>query len=411
MAQAPVSEQSSSASTAPEEAPAVGAAGEPGPETAPATSGPSDAPAPQESAVPGSAGDDGSSAAGQGDAPASLEDTGPEQVQEAPDSSGPNDAIASAAQEDPATEPGQEGPPAALEDAAPGATSSVPEVLPAPVPATTPPPAPPAPAGPSGPGGPPIDDGEEEDDDEDGSGGKMSFLDHLDELRTRLVRSFLALAGGFVACFAFITPIFDFIMEPLAAVLEDGVRMIYTSAPEYFFLELKMAALAGLILATPVVMSQVWLFIAPGLYAHEKKFAIPFVVFASFFFISGTLFGHYILFQVAWGFFAGFGAENEYVEFTPRLQDAFSLYVRLVLACGVIFQLPTLVFFLARMGVASPQFLIRNFKYAFLLCFVFAAILTPTPDPVTMTVMAGPMIALYVLSIGIAWVFRKRGAE
>ena len=269
--------------------------------------------------------------------------------------------------------------------------------------------APPAPAGPAGPGEPPVDD--EEGDDEDGAGGKMSFLDHLDELRTRLITAFVALAAGFLVCWGFIAPIFDFIMEPLAAVLEDGVRMIYTSAPEYFFLQLKMAALAGLILATPVVMSQVWLFIAPGLYAHEKKFAIPFVVFASFFFITGTLFGHYILFQVAWAFFAGFGAENEYVAFTPRLQDAFSLYVRLVLACGVIFQLPTLVFFLARMGVASPRFLIRNFKYAFLLCFVFAAILTPTPDPVTMTVMAGPMIALYVLSIGIAWVFRRRGEE
>ncbi len=280
-----------------------------------------------------------------------------------------------------------------------------------PVPATTPARSdPPAPAGPSGPGEPPIDDDGEDEEEEDGAGGKMSFLDHLDELRTRLITSFAALAGGFMACFAFITPIFDFIMEPLAAVLEDGVRMIYTSAPEYFFLELKMAALAGLILATPVVMSQVWLFIAPGLYAHEKKFAIPFVVFASVFFVGGTLFGHYILFQVAWGFFANFGAENEYVAFTPRLQDAFGLYVRLVLACGVIFQLPTIVFFLARMGVASPAFLIRNFKYAFLLCFVFSAILTPTPDPVTMTVMAGPMLALYVLSIGIAWVFRKRTA-
>ena len=273
-------------------------------------------------------------------------------------------------------------------------------------------PAPPAPTGPSGPGEPPVDDGdEEEEEEEDGAGGKMSFLDHLDELRTRLIASFSALAAGFIVCFAFITPIFDFIMEPLAAVLEDGVRMIYTSAPEYFFLELKMAALAGLILATPVVMSQVWLFIAPGLYAHEKKFAIPFVAFASVFFIGGTLFGHYTLFRVAWGFFANFGAENEYVAFTPRLQDAFALYVRLVLACGVVFQLPTIVFFLARMGVATPDFLIRNFKYAFLLCFIFAAILTPTPDPVTMTVMAGPMLALYVLSIGIAWVFQKRRAD
>ena len=239
----------------------------------------------------------------------------------------------------------------------------------------------------------------------------MSFLDHLDELRTRLITSFVALAVGFLACWAFITPIFDFIMEPLAAVLEEGVRMIYTNAPEYFFLQLKMAALAGLILATPVVMSQVWLFIAPGLYAHEKKFAIPFVALGSLFFGGGTLFGHYVLFRVAWGFFGSFGAASDYLEFTPRIQPAFALYVRLVLACGVIFQLPTIVFFLARMGVASSGFLLRNFKYAFLLCFVFAAILTPTPDPVTMTVMAGPMLALYVLSIGIAWVFQKRRPE
>ena len=267
-----------------------------------------------------------------------------------------------------------------------------------------------APAGPSGPGQPPIDR-DDEDADEDGGGGKMSFLDHLDELRRRLVKAFSALAIGFMVCFGFIEPIFDFIMEPLAAVLEDDASLIYTSAPEFFFLNLKMSALAGLILATPVVMSQLWLFIAPGLYAHEKKFAIPFVGLASVFFIGGTFFGHYILFQVAWGFFANFGAETEYVTFMPRLQDAFGLYVRLVLACGVIFQLPTVVFFLARMGVASPRFLIRNFKYAFLLCFVLAAILTPTPDPVTMTVMAGPMLALYILSIGIAWVFQKRKAD
>ena len=363
MAQAPVSEQSSSASTVPEEASAsAGPAVEPAPESASAPSAPGDDVAAPEGATRGSDHVAAESTSGSTDAPA----------------------------------------PAAR----------VPEAPSAPVPATTPAPAaPPAPAGPSGPGEPPVDDDAEEDDEDDGGGGKMSFLDHLDELRTRLITSFVAIAGGFLVCFAFIAPIFDFIMEPLAAVLEEGVRMIYTNAPEYFFLQLKMAALVGLIVATPVVMSQVWLFIAPGLYAHEKRFAIPFVAFASVFFIGGTLFGHYILFQVAWAFFAGFGAENEYVEFTPRLQDAFSLYVRLVLACGVIFQLPTLVFFLARMGVASPQFLIRNFKYAFLLCFVFAAILTPTPDPVTMTVMAGPMIALYGLSIGIAWACRRRDAE
>ena len=400
MAQAPVSEQSSSASTVPEEASAAaaGAAVEPSSEPAADVAAPTDAATSQEHTVPGPAAADPVSAVGPSDAPAVPGADGPEPVHEA--ASTPS--VAAAAHETAA-------PPAAPEDAAPAPAARAPEAPSAPVPATTPAPAaPPAPGGPSGPGEPPADDDE---DDEDGGGGKMSFLDHLDELRTRLITSFVAIAGGFLVCFGFIAPIFDFIMEPLAAVLEEGVRMIYTNAPEYFFLQLKMAALVGLIVATPVVMSQVWLFIAPGLYAHEKKFAIPFVGFASFFFIGGTLFGHYILFQVAWAFFAGFGAENEYVEFTPRLQDAFSLYVRLVLACGVIFQLPTLVFFLARMGVASPQFLIRNFKYAFLLCFVFAAILTPTPDPVTMTVMAGPMIALYGLSIGIAWLFRKRDAE
>lgn len=358
MAQAPVSERSSSASAAPEE---TSTSAEPAAEPA-----------------------------------AAAEATAAEPTAESGTAAEPPPAPEATAAK-PSSESGTAEPPSASE------TASEPAEAPAARPAA------PAPAGPGGPGEPPVDD--EEGDEEDGAGGKMSFLDHLDELRTRLITAFVALAAGFLVCWGFIAPIFDFIMEPLAAVLEDGVRMIYTSAPEYFFLQLKMAALAGLILATPVVMSQVWLFIAPGLYAHEKKFAIPFVVFASFFFITGTLFGHYILFQVAWAFFAGFGAENEYVAFTPRLQDAFSLYVRLVLACGVIFQLPTLVFFLARMGVASPRFLIRNFKYAFLLCFVFAAILTPTPDPVTMTVMAGPMIALYVLSIGIAWVFRRRGEE
>lgn len=301
----------------------------------------------------------------------------------------------------------------APDPAAPPAVESeatAPASAPAPAaPVMTDPPAPaepPAPAGPSGPGAPP--DGGYEEEDDDGAGGKMSFLDHLDELRTRLIVSLASLAGGFVVCFGFITPIFDFIMEPLAAVLEPGQSMIYTNAPEYFFLQLKMAALAGLILATPVVMSQVWLFVAPGLYAHEKKFAIPFVALGSLFFIGGTLFGHYILFNFAWRFFAGFGAENAYVAFTPRLQDTFSLYVRLVLASGVVFQLPTLVLVLARIGVITSGFLARNFKYAFLLCFVFSAILTPTPDPVTMTVMAGPMILLYVLSIGIAWVVQKR---
>ena len=186
-------------------------------------------------------------------------------------------------------------------------------------------------------------------------------------------------------------------------------RWFYTEPTEAFFLNIKMAALAGLLVATPVIMSQVWLFVAPGLYANEKKFAIPFVAIGTGFFVGGAMFAHYMLFPIAWGFFASFSME--YMAFMPRIQPAFSLYVRLVLACGLVFQLPTIVFFLARMGVVTPGFLVRNIKYAILVIFIFAAILTPTGDPVTLTMMAAPMILLYGLSIGIAWAFGKRKRE
>ena len=241
---------------------------------------------------------------------------------------------------------------------------------------------------------------------EAGEGGKMSFLDHLDELRKRLIIVAVSLLVGFLCCFAVITPIFDFIMVPLYEILPDGGRLAYTEPAEAFLLYIKIAALAGLILAAPVILSQVWLFVAPGLYSHEKKFAIPFVVGSTFFFLLGALFSHYLLFPWAWSFFAGFA--SDYMEFIPRIQPAFSLYVKLLLACGLVFQMPTIVFFLSKIGVVTAGFLARNIKYAVLLIFVFAAILTPTGDPVTLTIMAMPMIALYGLSIGIAWVFGRR---
>ena len=243
----------------------------------------------------------------------------------------------------------------------------------------------------------------------DSSGGKMSFLEHLDELRKRLIVSGCALLGGFLLCFAFIQPIFDFIMVPLYELLPDGGRLAYTEPTEAFFLYIKIAALAGLVLAVPVILSQVWLFVAPGLYSHEKKLAIPFVVGATIFFVGGAAFSHYLLFPWAWGFFAAFG--SDILEFIPRIQPAFSLYVKLLLACGLVFQMPTLVYFLSKVGVITAGFLARNIKYAVLLIFVFAAILTPTGDPVTLTLMAAPMIALYGLSIGIAWFVRRGDKE
>jgi len=259
----------------------------------------------------------------------------------------------------------------------------------------------------------PVPDPEPEDDEKldagdefDTSGGKMSFLEHLDELRKRLVISVLALLVGFLVAFSVISPIFDFIMRPLQEILPDGGRLVYTEPAEAFLLYIKIAALAGLMLAIPVVLYQLWRFVAPGLYAREKRFAIPFVFFASAFFIGGALFAHFLLFPWAWSFFAGFS--TDYMEFFPRIQPAFSLYVKLVLACGLVFQMPTMVFFLARIGLVTPRFLIQNTKYAILLIFIFAAVLTPTGDPVTLTMMAAPMIALYGLSIIIAWAFKRR---
>lgn len=240
----------------------------------------------------------------------------------------------------------------------------------------------------------------------DETGGRMSFLEHLDELRKRLLISVAALLGGFLAAFAVISYIFEFIMRPLQEILPEGGRLVYTEPTEAFFLYIKIAALAGLILAIPIILYQMWRFVAPGLYAREKKFAIPFVFFASVFFVGGALFSHYMLFPWAWTFLAGF--TTDYMEFFPRIQPAFSLYVKLLLACGVVFQMPTVVFFLARVGAVTPGFLVRNTKYAILLIFVFAAVLTPTGDPVVLTLMATPMVALYGLSIAIAWAVQPR---
>jgi sec-independent protein translocase protein TatC len=247
-----------------------------------------------------------------------------------------------------------------------------------------------------------------EDQEEDG-GGKMSFLEHLDELRQRLIKSLIAVGVGFVIAFAFIERIFAFIMKPLQEVLPEGGKLIYTEPTEAFILYMKIAALVGVILAGPVLLYQLWMFIAPGLYSHEKRFAIPFVVFSTLFFVAGALFSHYMVFPWAWRFFAGFS--TDYMEFTPKIAPVFSLYVRMLLAMGVVFEMPTLVFFLARVGIVTPKFLIRNTKYAVLLIFIVAAVMTPGPDVVSQALMAGPMIVLYGVSIGIAWLFQKRRPE
>src|ERR1041385_1679311 len=248
-----------------------------------------------------------------------------------------------------------------------------------------------------------ADDREDEEDDGE---AKMSFLEHLDELRKRIIYSAISIGVGFGISFLFIQQLFDFVMKPLAAGLPAGQHLIYTEPTEAFVLYIQIAAIAGLVLALPLVMTQVWLFIAPGLYAHEKKMAIPFILMSSIFFILGAAFSHYVVFPLTWKFFISF--PSDYLTFMPRIEPAFALYIKMILAFGVVFQMPTIVLFLARMGVITAGFMWKHTKYAVLIIFIVAAVVTPSGDMFTQTAMATPMIGLYLFSIILAWAFGKK---
>jgi sec-independent protein translocase protein TatC len=247
----------------------------------------------------------------------------------------------------------------------------------------------------------------------EGGGAKMTFLEHLDELRKRLVVSLAAVAVGCLIAFAFVDRIYRFVMDPLYRLLPKGSALIYTEPTEAFILWVWMAFLAGIFLAMPVILWQVWLFIAPGLYAKEKKLAIPFVVLASVGFLAGAAFTHYLLFPWMWTFFASFASEK--LTFLPRIEPVFDLYVKMILGMGLVFQMPAIVYALARIGLVTARFLLKSFKYAILIIFIVAAVITPSGDMLTQTLFALPMIGLYLISIVIAWLFgkprRKQPAE
>ena len=239
-----------------------------------------------------------------------------------------------------------------------------------------------------------------EDDEE--AGGKMSFLEHLDELRKRIVQAVLGVAIGVGLGFFFINPIVNFILTPTWRLLPAGSRMIYTQPGEAFGLYVQIGLIVGIVLASPWIMYQVWLFIAPGLYANEKRFAVPFVLMSTIGFVGGAAFNHYIIFPFMMTFFASFNTAD--LIFMPRLEDVFDLYSKMLIGMGLVFQMPTVVFFLAKMRLVTARFLLRNTKYAVLAIFVLAAVITPSGDMITQTIFAAPMLGLYALSILIAWI-------
>ncbi|WP_272700509.1 twin-arginine translocase subunit TatC [Desulfovibrio sp. Fe33] len=302
------------------------------------------------------------------------------------------------------------------------------------------------------------EDGEDTEDEalEDGEGAQMSLLDHLGELRARLTRAFIAVGVGMLACYSFAGQMFDILMQPMVdvfqkqaaanplltpefyrdfgmvfqkmltdngfnhpeqmqifmAALQKALMAVateghfqYTYPAEAFFAHIKISIVAGLFLVSPYVFAQIWGFIAPGLYSHERKWMVPMALFSGLFFTGGALFGYFQVFPYAFDFFAGFS--NEGIQFVPKLNEYLSFCLKLLFAFGLVFELPLFIFFLARMGLVSSTGLRKKRKYAILCAFIVSAVLTP-PDPFTQCLMAGPLIVLYEVGIWVAFFFGKK---
>jgi sec-independent protein translocase protein TatC len=195
--------------------------------------------------------------------------------------------------------------------------------------------------------------------------------------------------------------VIDFVLGPTRRSLPAGATLIYTQPGEAFGIHIQIALIVGLVIAMPYIMFQMWRLVSPIIPPGGRRFAVPFAIFTTIGFLVGAAFTHFIAFPYMMAFFASFNTPE--LLFYPRLADVFDLYTKMVLGMGAVFQMPTVVFFLAKAGLVTARFLLRSFRYALLLIFVAAAIITPTGDMVTQTIFAAPMIALYLLSVGIAW--------
>lgn len=252
---------------------------------------------------------------------------------------------------------------------------------------------------------------------EETEGGKMPLLEHLVELRRRLVISVIAFIACFFVGYAIAEPVYQFLVAPLADLLEgqQGRRMIYTALHEAFFTYVKVGFFFAACISFPIVSIQIWLFIAPGLYKHEKKALMPFLVATPFLFILGASMVYYIVIPLAWQFFLGFESPgtdgNLAIVLEPKVGEYLSLVMRLIFAFGVAFELPVFLVLLARVGLTTAEGLANKRRYAIVIAFVAAAILTP-PDVISQVLLAVPIILLYEISIICArFIEKKREAD
>lgn len=243
---------------------------------------------------------------------------------------------------------------------------------------------------------------------EEREGFGFSILEKLDEFRRRAVRSALAVAVGMLVAFFFLNRIVAFVLAPLRSVLPPGSTLIYTSPAEAFSLYMQVALIAGALIAAPYVFYQLWRLIAPAMYVGVKRFAIPFLLLTLAGCLAGAAFSHYVVFPYMLAFFGTFATPD--VSFMPRVEDAFGLYVKMLIGMCVVFQIPTLAFFLGKMRLLTARLLWRNTRYAILVIFILAAVLTPSSDPWNQTVFAAPMVLLYFLSIAIVWLVGPKRA-
>jgi sec-independent protein translocase protein TatC len=236
----------------------------------------------------------------------------------------------------------------------------------------------------------------------------MSFLEHLEELRRRIIYSIIAVTVGFFACWNYADKIVGWMQQPIMEALKrNGMpqTLVYLNPTDPFNLYIKVGALAGVFVTCPFVLYQVWMFISPGLYRNEKRYVVPFMVSTIALFLSGGYFGYKLVYPAALEFLIGYGK-----QFQPMItiHEYTDLFLTVILGLGLVFELPILVFFLALMGVISAGWMWRNVRYSILVIFIIAAILTPTTDILNMCIFAAPMVVLYLLSIGIAWLVHPK---
>ncbi|PWB76361.1 MAG: twin-arginine translocase subunit TatC [Holophagae bacterium] len=234
---------------------------------------------------------------------------------------------------------------------------------------------------------------------------RMTLLEHLDELRRRILNSVITLLVAFLVCWYFSPQIFSWLERPIMEVLPEGEKLAFTDLTGPFMLYVKVALIAAVFLASPVLLTQVWLFIRPGLYRRERRLALPFIVFTTLFFVLGGYFGYRIAFPLVVRFLLGLGEDFKQVV---TIQSYMSMMTKILLGLGLVFEMPMLIFFLARLGLVTARKLIKWFRWAVLAIFVVAAIITPTPDVATQTVFAVPMILLYLLGVVVAALFGKK---